>query len=784
MAKLGTFQDDFDTADAAKWDGYATRPNFSVVDGQLHAESTVDWATLDTVDSFDLTDSHFAFELVQYLDADASLYLMFYEDAGYGDRVWISISSGEWGRYIAMGSTTPDSGGSVAYNPLRHKWVRLRESSGTMTLETSRDGATWVIRHSVATPVDVSNVAVRIAFGSDVEGAASALLDNFNLHSGELFGEDEPLEMELLQDTFDEIDPSRWYNPEWETGVYTASSVDGKLVMPVVSEDYRYLSGAEFWNLEGSYFCWELVQNANRGDYEYGSTISLQNTLYNPNGDQYELRIYGGNAGFRLYHRLDGVETLVSERGFVASEHKWFRVREADGDIYLETSHNGATWSVQYSGECVIDPTEVKTGFVVGSWEHEDDPGTVIIDNLNYPNNELLASIGWYVGKFMPLGGRKTGTVQPRNFFEEADWLWNQIPEDPVLDPLSDEIANSALHDPTIVPPPKHTTSFMAYGNALVHPYMVKPDTPRYFIYMDVVDVGVPWEDDPYNPTYGFYDHPFPEYGTTLPGVPIPYGIQVPPGSDCHMTVADPVTGKVFSMWQVRYKPETDQWRCTYGGISDLHGDGRDGDGSATATNISRYACQATIAELQAGEIPHALFVISNACTEPVRNEAGEWIGEGASGTRYPAQKSDGFNYAGSAYTVDQGSRLQLDPSIDLASIPGISKAELAVGRCWQRYGAYVLDSGGSSYPPLVSGASISELWQGQDYPLFPFGEWGVEIFEWGYDLSEFEFLLDGVPTPPPYVEIGLPWDYYAFTKIPWAGNIRVLKHWHGGETL
>ncbi len=39
---------------------------------------------------------------------------------------------------------------------------------------------------------------------------------------------------------------------------------------------------------------------------------------------------------------------------------------------------------------------------------------------------------------------------------------------------------------------------------------------------------------------------------------------------------------------------------------------------------------------------------------------------------------------------------MQLDPSIDLSLIPGISKAELALGRALQIYGGIVNDIGGS----------------------------------------------------------------------------------------
>ena len=783
--KASTLTDDFGF-ESSKWI-WDSEENH-VVDGQLHMLSWYDedhYSPLYSSTTYDLTDSHFSIELVQDTPFGNESYI---NDISIGpdlnNCVFIRFGGpGSWVSFTERVAGVDTSGGPIQIDPARHRWFRIREESGTLYWDTSIDGIYWINRWSKTTVVDLTASLIRLYCAPyDVEEPATVIWDNVNLHTGNTIGPEIPFKAELFTDNFSE-DTGAWYGSE---GILW---VDGTLQCSPTNE-YQWFTCKDFWDLTDSHCMWEMKQNALAGtsgwDGKGTTSTEFIVSCAEPANTGIRFAVFGGDTGVvECQERFEGVNddsTFVYD----AKECRYLRLRESGGMAYWETSPNSITWTIRRQTPVPegMDLSNVKFDLSIGYWDDENEEGplgTVILDNFNISDLTLASAIGWTRSDALSFGGRETGTVQPRKFFEEADWLWNPIPDNPVLDPLSSEIANSAVHDPTIFPPPDHGTSFMAYGNTLVHPNMIKPDTPRYFMYMDVVDVGVPWDDDPYNPTYGFYDHPFPEYGTTLPGIPIPYGIKVPPGSDCHMVVADPVTGKVFSFWQVRYKPETDQWRCTYGGIADYHGDGRDYSGSATATNISRYACQATIAELQAGEIPHALFVVSNACSDWVRNEAGDWIGPGASGTRYPAQKSDGHNYAGAEYPIDQGTRLQLDPSIDLNAIP-MSPAERAVGKCWQKYGAYVLDSGGRDYPPVVSGASISELWQGQDYPLFPFGEWGVEIFAWGYDLEEFEFILDGTPNPPPYTAVGLEWDYYAFRKIPWAGNVRVLKHWHGGE--
>mgnify|MGYP001496382865 CR=1 FL=1 len=88
---------------------------------------------------------------------------------------------------------------------------------------------------------------------------------------------------------------------------------------------------------------------------------------------------------------------------------------------------------------------------------------------------------------------------------------------------------------------------------------------------------------------------------------------------------------------------------------------------------------------------------------------------------------------------------MQLDPSIDLTAISGITTYELIVGRALQKYGAYCGDKGGSR-------------------------------------LSFITELAPDAATNSPgavYKAAGMAWDYYDMTKIPW-GSLRVLKKWDG----
>jgi hypothetical protein len=49
-----------------------------------------------------------------------------------------------------------DTAVEITYDPVAHLWVRLRETSGTLSWDTSPDGTTWTNRRTLATPAWVS----------------------------------------------------------------------------------------------------------------------------------------------------------------------------------------------------------------------------------------------------------------------------------------------------------------------------------------------------------------------------------------------------------------------------------------------------------------------------------------------------------------------------------------------------------------------------------------------------------------------------------------------------
>ena len=87
--------------------------------------------------------------------------------------------------------------------------------------------------------------------------------------------------------------------------------------------------------------------------------------------------------------------------------------------------------------------------------------------------------------------------------------------------------------------------------------------------------------------------------------------------------------------------------------------------------------------ELDFGVIEHALDFA-------FKNTSGDFV--------YPATKSDGDrDIGGKEEIVPQGSRFTLDPSLDITSIEGLDRTGKIMALALQRYGMFVVDTGGSN---------------------------------------------------------------------------------------
>ena len=233
----------------------------------------------------------------------------------------------------------------------------------------------------------------------------------------------------------------------------------------------------------------------------------------------------------------------------------------------------------------------------------------------------------------------------------------------------------------------------------------------------DIYEFGVPvWDANAATPRYHVNcTEPWGACGLEQTTVPIPDNAKPSYGSDGAMVVIDWSTRKMYEFWQAGKVNGT--WQTSWGGVNNVDGDGT--TNGPIGAGVSRLAGVVRTGEIAQGRINHALvFSTNNACQSVYR---------------YPATKTDGLSARSDC--LPEGTRIQLDPSINVDAIAGMSPGERAVAKALQTYGAYAVDNGGANM------AFVFET---------PSGE------------------------ADPYPGVGMSWDYYGFDHIPW-NRLRVL---------
>jgi Ca-dependent carbohydrate-binding module xylan-binding len=228
--------------------------------------------------------------------------------------------------------------------------------------------------------------------------------------------------------------------------------------------------------------------------------------------------------------------------------------------------------------------------------------------------------------------------------------------------------------------------------------YLAGADSPRYSVRCTITDWGT-------CPVEGMQ-------------VPIPNDAKPNTGSDGILVVVDESARKSYEFWQAQFSGG--QWTASWAGTNSLDGSGWGGagsTGSGTGSGASRLGGVIRMAEIQKGDIPHALVVQTDSVC--------------ANAFRAPGWKTDGTSTRTDC--IPEGARIRLDPAVDLDSLT-LAPAVLAVARALQLYGAYVVDGGGA--PISVS-------------------------FE--LDPTATSDSIGGV-----YEQAGLRWDYDSLSGVPW----------------
>ncbi|HEU0076630.1 MAG TPA: vanadium-dependent haloperoxidase [Longimicrobiaceae bacterium] len=187
MAKAHTLVDNFndDSIDTAKWTA-ATSERLREVNGRVEirpAGNTQAFYNYQSATTYDLTDSEMRIELVRapFGIYGANAYLQARIDNS--NRAQFEVTGGNlFCEVIVAGATTTLA--YVPYDPVRHRWLRLREQRGMLYWEVSADGDAWTVVAS-RSPHPFNLTAVLALFGAGtfvaVPAPGVAVFDNFNV---------------------------------------------------------------------------------------------------------------------------------------------------------------------------------------------------------------------------------------------------------------------------------------------------------------------------------------------------------------------------------------------------------------------------------------------------------------------------------------------------------------------------------------------------------------------------------------------------------------------------
>lgn len=219
--------------------------------------------------------------------------------------------------------------------------------------------------------------------------------------------------------------------------------------------------------------------------------------------------------------------------------------------------------------------------------------------------------------------------------------------------------------------------------------------------------------------------------GGQFEDVPIPAGAVPADGTDGTLAVYSPQTDTLWEFWVARQDARGD-WQACWGGrmegVAASLGFFSDNFG-VSASGLSVAGGMISLADVRAGSIAHAMSLhIPGPAAYPQLS--------------WPAQRTDGNNHHPDA--LPEGTRLRLDPSIDVASL-GLHPVAAIVAEAAQRYGFIVVDQAGAVAVVTESGAA--------------------EQAATGVD--PWDALLGGTP------------DYLVMQDFPWD-RLQVLPQDHG----
>lgn len=173
--------------------------------------------------------------------------------------------------------------------------------------------------------------------------------------------------------------------------------------------------------------------------------------------------------------------------------------------------------------------------------------------------------------------------------------------------------------------------------------------------------------------------------------VPIPKDAVPALGTDAALAIWDPTQDKFWEFWQAK-KDAKGTWQACYGGRIDKVSTNKQAafppPYGTSASGLATSATVISVKEAQDLKIDHAIYLalMKNAVWNDIA---------------WPANRSDGVDTSASRIPI--GTRLRLDPTVDVESLP-MSPLGKAVARAAQKHGFLVSETAGAVGVATMSG--------------------------------------------------------------------------------
>ena len=408
VPKIETLTDNFNdnSIDTGKW----TSSLFTERNQRLEVSASGDEAEFRSANSFTLEASAFLFEYdhdgLAVESGNQITTMRLYAPGQENEAGWlVATNSGNTLNAFVTEAGVETVLAGTTYNSTTHRWLRIREDSGTIYWDYSADGLNWsnLTSRSVSGFDTDSLKSMRFYFYTLNESGNTHInwIDNFNnppqvdtyaitkslkytvkvtpsaITKALIYAIEKPL-VETLTDNFDDssLDSGKWGNFTDSGGTIVETTVLTFTPQAATSGSQALIFSQNRYKLIGSSASLRVNTASHEGVASYlvlQLDGSNQVSMGFSDGDIYAAK------------KIAGSDTVLNDEPYDSDVHKWLRIRESAGTIYFDYSTDGVNW-VNLS--TLVNPfslqsLQVSIGFY--EWGTPATPAAYVVDNFNLP---------------------------------------------------------------------------------------------------------------------------------------------------------------------------------------------------------------------------------------------------------------------------------------------------------------------------------------------------------------------------------------------------------------